>query len=413
MARAETFFLLKSQKKISISKKISVLFFTLIFALFFNQNLYSEIIKDNDFGFSLDIPEGYELSEDSEDGMSFLFSHPNIPVNFVLKITTENSKSDSYDVLKRSLNKLSAQYEIASFDWLEQKCSISTLKTEIDRKYEGWAVCTPLKIQNSFLTLLCYAPSSLNGECEQFIISTLNSLSLDFVQNQKESGIFVSYAFPKEGDCPLSLKIAGKTVNTKADKCDFEASQFVVDLEFSVFKLYANHKLWKEAWIRYYRRIYNDCVSRLMNVSNDIYRELWDYAKQKNPKNPDIAFAQFLLSWVQNFDYQREQTKDSADFTPLVQVLKGKGNDCDSRSMLIAVLLNNLGYDTIMLISREYSHAMVATEIAASGQKYYLKEKNKEYILGETTAKVTWGMIAQDKSDRTKWIPVIFNDFEE
>lgn len=412
--RKEKYFGEKSARSQNFaSQKKTFLFFSLIFAFFLSQNLYSEIIKDYDFGFSLDIPEGYELSDRSEDGMSLLFSHSGLPVTLVIKISVENQKSDSSAVMKNFLTKLSAQYDADSFEWAKQKCGIAFFKMNLDQNYEGRTVCVPLKPENSFLTLLCYAPSNLFNRCERFIISTLNSLSTDFAQNQKTPGIFVSYAFPKEGDFPVSLKIAGKTINVKMDKSDFEAAKFVVDFEFSVLALYANHNLWKEAWTRYYRRIYADSAARLSNVSCEIRDALWDFANQKNPENPDIAFAQFLLSWVQSFKYQRELSKDSADFTPLPQVLAGVGNDCDSRSMLIAVLLNNSGYDSIMLISREYSHAMVATDISAPGQKYYLKEKSKEYILGETTAKVNWGTIAQDKSDRNKFIPVIFNDFSE
>ena len=54
--------------------------------------------------------------------------------------------------------------------------------------------------------------------------------------------------------------------------------------------------------------------------------------------------------------------------------------------------------------------AITATSIEAPGQKYHLKENNKDYIFGETTAKITWGMIAQNQSDRTKWIPIIFGN---
>ena len=43
-------------------------------------------------------------------------------------------------------------------------------------------------------------------------------------------------------------------------------------------------------------------------------------------------------------------------------------------------------------------------------KKYHLKENDKDYIFGETTEKITWGMIAQNHSDRTKWIPIIFGN---
>lgn len=390
-------------------KSIILILCLFLFSFFGLQKADAEIIKDIDYGFSLDIPEGYTLEEQSSDGNSLLFSHPNIPVTFVIKISNEKSVETS-QVLQTSLKKLSAEYDADKIIWSEQNCAISSFKMNLDQDYEGWAVSVPLKMPYSFLTLLCYAPQYLNGGAQQFIISTLNSLSLEYCNQKKSSGIFTEYAFPKEEKKQLCLEIAGEKINTYIDNVDISASQFIVDLEFAVLSLYANHKLWKEAWQRYYRMIYKDCTPRIKQVSKDIFNKLYPVAEKKDSKNADIVFAQYLLSWVQTFEYKREQTKNSSDFTPLPNVLCGEGNDCDSRSMLVSAILNLCGYDTIMLISREYSHAITATSIEAPGQKYHLKENNKDYIFGETTAKVTWGLIAQDQSDRTKWIPIIFEN---
>ena len=76
--------------------------------------------------------------------------------------------------------------------------------------------------------------------------------------------------------------------------------------------------------------------------------------------------------------------------------------------MLLSILLNSIDVESILLFSIDYSHAMAATNIKAPGQTYKLEENQKEYIFGETTDNVTWGMIVQDQSDRSKWIPVTF-----
>ena len=390
-------------------KSIILILCLFLFSFFGFQKAGAEIIKDIDYGFSLDIPEGYTLEEQSSDGNSLLFSHPNIPVTFVIKISNEKSAETS-QVLQTSLKKLSAEYDTDKIIWSEQNCAISSFKMNLDQDYEGWAVSVPLKIPYSFLTLLCYAPEYLNGGAQQFIISTLNSLSLNYVESNNFSGIFTEYAFPKEGKKQISLEIAGQNINTSIDSADLSASEFIVDLEFAVLSLYSNHKLWKEAWQRYYRMIYKDCTPRIKQVSKDIFNKLYPVAEKKDSKNADIVFAQYLLSWVQTFEYKREQTKNSSDFTPIPHVLCGEGNDCDSRSMLVSAILNLCGYDTIMLVSREYSHAVAATCIEAPGQKYHLKENDKDYIFGETIEKITWGMIAQNHSDRTKWIPIIFGN---
>ena len=379
-------------------------FLFIIFAI--TSYSFSEQITDRDFGFSLDIPEGFEIADYTEDGMSYVFSHPNIPVTLVMKLTEEKNAKSAAEVLNKNLKKLNASGETDSFKWNGTVCGISYFSMSLDDNYSGWAVSAPVKIQDYYVILLCYAPESKKG-CEQFIISTINSLSINN-EYLNTPGIITSYAFPPEGSESVLLQIGGKEIKTSLDKSDEEAAKFVIDLEYSVLKLYANHKMWKEAWQRYYRMIYRDNAGRLQQTAKNIYDSIYPELKKSKPQDADIKYAQALLSWVQTFGYERAQSKIESDFTSLPASIKGKGSDCDSRSMLVSVLLNYTGIDTAMLISREYSHAVVVTDIPAPGQTFTM-ENGREYLFGETTARVTWGMLAQDQADRTKWIPVTFD----
>ena len=379
-------------------------FLFIIFAI--TSYSFSEQITDRDFGFSLDIPEGFEIADYTEDGMSYVFSHPNIPVTLVMKLTEEKNAKSAAEVLNKNLKKLNASGETDSFKWNGTVCGISNFFMSLDDNYSGWAVSAPVKIHDYYVILLCYAPESKKG-CEQFIISTINSLSINN-EYLNTPGIITSYAFPPEGSESVLLKIGGKEIKTSLDKSDEEAAKFVTDLEYSVLNLYANHKMWKEAWQRYYRMIYRDNAGRLQQTAKNIYDSIYPELKKSKPQDADIKYAQALLSWVQTFGYERAQSKIESDFISLPASIKGKGSDCDSRSMLVSVLLNYTGIDTAMLISREYSHAVVVTDIPAPGQTFTM-ENGREYLFGETTARVTWGMLAQDQADRTKWIPVTFD----
>ena len=382
-------------------------FFALSFIfLAFTAFSFSEQITDRDFGFSLDVPEGFEISDYTEDGMSYVFSHPNIPVTLIMKITADSEAASAKEVLKSNLAKLSAKGDTDSFIWSKEICGISNFSMMIDTSYTGWAVTAPVKIDGYYVLLLCYAPTEKKG-CEQFIISTLNSLCIDD-DFKNQPGIITSYAFPSEGKKAVALNIGGKQIKTTIDKVDLEAAQFVVDLEYAVLNLYANHKMWKEAWQRYYRMIYRDNTGRLEQSATDIYNAIYPELKAKYHEEADIKYAQALLTWVQNFSYERAKSKNESDFTSLPAAISGTGSDCDSRSMLVSAFLNYTGIDTAILISREYSHAVVVTDIPAPGQTFTM-ENGREYIFGETTAQVTWGMISQDHADRTKWIPVSFN----
>ena len=380
--------------------------FAFVLMLFILPFGFSEKITDRDFGFSLDVPEGFEVADYTTDGMSYFFSHPNIPVTLVMKICNEPS-SRATDVLKNSLTKLSAKGDTDSFVWNGTPCGISSFTMTLDDNYFGWGVTAPLKIQDYYVLLLCYAPANQKG-CEQFIISTINSLCIND-EYLNTPGIITSYAFPPEGNKSVILTIGGKKIQTSIDKSDLEAAKFTIDLEYAVLNLYANHKLWKEAWQRYYRMIYRDNAGRVQTAAGDIYNALYPEIRLKTPQDADIKYAQELLSWVQNFKYERAGNSKESDFTSIPASISGKGSDCDSRSMLISILLNYAGLDSAILISREYSHAVVVTDIPAPGQTFSM-ENGREYLIGETTAKVTWGMIAQEHSDRTKWIAVSFTE---
>lgn len=383
----------------------TVFFISLLFISF--SNLFAEKITDRDFEFSLDIPEGFEVADYTEDGMSYVFSHPNIPVTLVMKIAEDAEAKNAADLLKKNLTKLSAKGEADSFDWNDSTCGISNFTMTLDDNYFGWAVAAPVKIKGYYVLLLCYAPEKQKG-CEQFIISTVNSLCIDS-EYLNSPGIITCYAFPPEGRKAISLQIGGKQIKSSLDKSDEEAAKFVIDLEYAVLNLYANHKMWKEAWQRYYRMIYRDNAGRLQQTAADIYNAIYPELKKSKPQDADIKYAQTLLSWVQTFGYERAKSKNESDFTSLPAAISGKGSDCDSRSMLISALLNYTGIDTAILISREYSHAVAVTDIPAPGQTFTM-ENGREYLIGETTARVTWGMLAQDQADRTKWIVVYFDE---
>ena len=370
--------------------------------------LNAEEVIDNDFGYSLDIPECYKVSGYTPDGMSYHFRHTFLPVEFVLKLYTTDIFPDSNSALEGALKKLSATYDgTDTFIWDNAECSITNFSSELIMKNgaTGWAVGANLSEKNANLVLLCYADAQKANDCEQFILSTLNSLCIS-KKSRFSPGIITSYAFPETEKRKINLNIAGKNISTEIDAISSEANNFVIESEYEILKLYANNEKWKEAWIRYYKTIYRDSYSRLSKAAFDINSALYQAALKKNPQKPENALNEILLNWVQNFEYKQGDEK-STDFTSVIDSLAGTGSDCDSRSMLMCILLKQNGINTTLFISREYSHAVYGAELDAEGAK--IEVAGKEFLLGETTVKnLKPGLIAQDQNDTEKWIPVCF-----
>lgn len=376
--------------------------------IFFVSFLNAEIFSDTKFGYLLDLPQGFILEDSvqTENKTQYLLSQKGSPIQLIINIISDTQIKRASDALYDSLIKLQSNYHIDKFIWNKSECCISDFSFNFEKDFSGWAICAPLKNENQFVVLMCYTPAKEKQAWEPMIMSTLNSLSVDLT-NLLTPGPILTYAYPRENEKNISFQIDDTTINSKIDYYDIEASNFLVDMEFSVLTKYANHKDWKEAWCRYYQMIYKDSYGRLQNVYLDIIETLYPIALEKNPHNVDLQFAQMILSWVQDFEYKRDNTDArNSDFTSLPAVLCGEGNDCDSRSLLVSSILNTAGYESFILISRQYSHAMTCVELSAPGQKYIPAKTDREFLMGETTDSVTWGMIPKDFSDKSKWIPV-------
>lgn len=395
-------------KALGLVKKLTFIVFMLCL-----PQLPAQVVTSQIYGYTIDLPQMSEIADMTEDETSILFTHQLLPVQTAVKIWPQEDFKNSRECLSATQQKLSATGEISGVRWRNRECAVSRLtldKKALGTPMEGWGCCIPLPDKKSYLTALSFAPSDRARDCEQFMLSVLDSIMPDSL-SAKEAGLITAFAFPKTEKKEIILKISGKTIKTSLDKDDAQASQFVIDREFALFTLFAGQKCWKEAWQRFYRLIARDSAGRLKKVAFEIYQALMEDCRKESEDFPEAVLAQKLLTWTQNFSYERKSfSADRADFASLPSVLEGGGSDCDSRSMLLMIFYRYFGLDSIMLISTKYSHAMVGVCLPGrQGQTYPLDEK--EYLFGETTAQnLTLGMLAQDMQDRKFWIPVEMYD---
>src|SRR5574344_3058306 len=113
--------------KSSILRNKIVLVITSVFIFLLSVILpvcvYSADVRDSDFGYSLDIPEGYQVAEYTPDGMSYRFVHDRMPVNLLLKLYSKGEYDNSKNALDGTLKKLSAVYDIDTFTWRNEPCA--------------------------------------------------------------------------------------------------------------------------------------------------------------------------------------------------------------------------------------------------------------------------------------------------
>jgi hypothetical protein len=131
-----------------------------------------------------------------------------------------------------------------------------------------------------------------------------------------------------------------------------------------------------EYWGKVYRKIINSNDRRLDNVAI----ALRDHGRELNLDRHDMAT--FVLSFVQHISYKIPN--NNLELLAPPQTVREAYGDCDSKSLLYALILRKLGYDTVMYVNRGLRHAMAGVSTAATGK--YLPYHGARYYFAETTA---------------------------
>jgi hypothetical protein len=150
----------------------------------------------------------------------------------------------------------------------------------------------------------------------------------------------------------------------------------------------------EEFWSAVYKVIRNDNEGRVKLIS--------DVLKNAIKKNKLTSYdaLNMILPFIQNIYY--EIPKNYFELLPPVNSIMENRGDCDTKSILLAMILEDLGYNALVLYSSQYLHAMVAVDLGGYGE--CIEYKNVEYSFIETTTE-GWqiGMISPDMSDLRYW----------
>ena len=363
---------------------------------------FAEILNSPTWGYSVDLPEEFVLV-DKNGADSYMFENAFVSSTVILKAYKKEKFSSSLEAMETVMKQLGAEFECAETDWRNTDCIISQFAFNLDgASNTGWAVSSLLQDSKGYVVMLCYTPTDVFYDLEQFVISCVDSLCIDY-GSYYSPGPLTSFAFPKGEVQNHTVEIAGEKIDFPLNSNDIEADRFVVEREYSVLCLYQDSEMWVEAWQRYYRQVYKNAYSRLKIAAFNIYNRLIKTCKSENP---EIELAQKLLSWTQGFDYVRDFT--STDFTPITASITGTGSDCDSRAMLLACLLHHMNYDTCLFVSAEFSHSLFGIVLDKAGAKINID--GRQFLLGETTAQVDIGLVPANMNQTDKWIFVELNN---
>ena len=381
-------------------KKIQHFLYFIFLTFCLASPLEAELFTDSQLGYTIDLPEGFRAVT-ARAGSRYIYQHTLIPVGLQIALYPYRQFASVEAAAEHITAQLRAQKRAIRFLAQGNPALTANLQfTQQNQKQAGWLLVLPLAEQKGWLILLTTTQAERAQEYEPLMISCLDAV---FTGRQSffEPGPMIQAVYPKEGTVKKEVIFNGKKLSVYFDRSDSEANQAVIEREFALLTLYLDSPMQKKAWQRYYRMIYRDSLSRCRHLSLMLEKELIEVdSKGKLPAAEKITAA--LLTWMQDFTYTRDES--GADFLNIPAVCTDRSGDCDSRAVLMAVLLQHFNIDSLVMIAPEQKHAVAAVDCPGDGARF--THNGKRYLIAETTAKVPLGKIAQELADPSIWFAV-------
>jgi hypothetical protein len=398
------------RRKIPVPALFVAVFFAVLHTAF-PAKAPAEPLVSPSWGFRLDLPEEYSyISGDGRDRFSF-----RTPGGASFELAVYPAEQNSYpglEALAADVNRrLNNGGETSVFTYRNRKAVLLELDFTIPamatppgsraaQTVSGWGLCMELESQGGGTPLiLALAYGGADREDLQILhLSALDSLSAR-EGDQRYPGPMTEFAYPRG----RRTRVSPATLQLEAWICEHDpaGAQALVDREFAVLQRQADSPRWQQAWIRFYRAVYRDSYSRLGEIAFALER-FWF---QTAPPADSAAFlAGKALEWVQSFAYERNFA-DSDFVNPVSAAIEGRG-DCDSRAMLWAIILEQANVSAAMMVSAEYGHAMGLVDMDGTGARF--DWAGKQWLVAETTAQVSLGLIGEKVSDPAHWLGITF-----
>ena len=406
----------------------------------------------SDWGFSIDLPEGFEL-EQGDGETRFSFGSPDGAVKVDIAVYPRDrfktAKAGADDTVRRLSGRgsfSSLQYEglDASIGELAMGSGGSALRGIGFFVNDAGSPTGPDGARTEAgvydLVILAYTQAAEYEAYKDFIESSIDGLS-DLYSRRAVPGPMGALARAALGPArpgEASLRFGEAAIKAGWNPREADVSQAVVEREYRVLSAYADEPaLIQGAIQRFYRMVFRDATPALDKLALEMSAawETGSWAGKKpapampalpaessippskgspgggSPGGPRFgasadprAYAGALLSWVQGFKYERDP-KGSDVVNPISSAFEGRG-DCDSRALVMSILLRRENIDSILMISLVHEHALSA--VAAPGPGARFPFGGGSYLVAETTAKVDIGRIDATQADPAAWIGVSF-----
>lgn len=400
---------------------LGVAFFILTLPLFAVQ------VYNGAFDYVVDIPEGWQVLDQSNPSMVSFTDSERVAV-LQLFVFEGNRFVTAEELSGWMAERFQAEVEEAPFKYNDLDSRFGSIAFSTGNFVtRGYGVY--VNSQEFDYAVLATVGEQFYEEYHDKLLSAIDSFGLGKSERFLPGPVSqFYYAYPPPSAREESLPLEAGEVAFTYDPAELEATQTLIEREARVLATYTpggNDRPgndpsggsspgagaegeglrgsrdqgvpeWVAAWRRFFRMIYRDNYPRLEELANTLDERF----RSEGATYYDVPKR--ILSWLQSYEYLRTGT--ISDFVaPLLGVTEQKG-DCDSLAMIYTILLHHLGYEAVIMVSAEYSHAMVGVDMPGQGARF--PYDGREWLVAELTADVEIGMINQSMSDIGGWIGV-------
>ena len=353
-----------------------------------------------DYAYFLDLPENWEILDASDPGKLSFTDESRSAVLQIISFSGDRFQSAG-EIHGEIGARLNAEGEGAGFIFSGRDAYFSDISFHEDNyRVRGYFIS--INGRDNDFALLTFSPVDKYDELQDFLLSALDSFSLEYDGRYRPGPVSqFYYPFPGSNPEPVEVAVNGENIRLPVDRKELEAAQVVVEREARILAAYSGNRV--NAWQRYYRMIYKDNYHRLDSFSDLVFSVL----KKEGLISRDAELPLELLSWIQGFTYFRTGTL--ADLLSPLSTAYTASGDCDSRALLYIILLHHLGTDSILLVSSQYSHSVAGVNISGLGARVRFEGRN--YLIAEVTEQVDIGLIPRNMANASGWIPVRLGDF--
>jgi hypothetical protein len=351
-------------------------------------------------GASIDMPSGFAAG-DGDGSTRFSYFDPVGEMELDILVYEPARFAGAAAMAADAAVRLGSRGDTSLFTYAGRDAALSEVAFSLDGvARKGYALFVAGGAGEADYALLAHVSATSFDAYGEFVISALDGFSVDRAARREPGPIsqfLLSWPAGRTGRKTAMLPAGAVDLPWSDEEAAQELD--VAEREYRILALYADtDDLWVDAWGRFYRMVYRESTARLDELAAAFSRSL--------PAGDPTECARRVLAWVQGFTYERDLA--GIDFVPPLAAAFGRRGDCDARAVVMAIVLEDLGIDCVLMLSREYSHAMLAVDVPGGGQRFPFG--GRDYLVAETTAKVGLGMIDAAQADFTKWLGVDLGD---